>query len=153
MAASSVQSLLARLQAHKISLSAAPFYASLLVILALAIFIGIFWAINEYQAYQESIDNIQTTYNQQYRDRVREELEKVIAFIDYTRQQTTIEAEEEIRNRVQSAYSIASHLYSMYKDEMKVDEIRSMAADVLRPVRWLGEQRLLFCRSDRNRHH
>ena len=144
MAATSIQSLLTRLKAHKISLSAAPFYASLLVILALAIFIGIFWAINEYQAYQESIENIQTTYNQQYQDRVREELEKVVNFIDYTRAQTTIEAEEEIRNRVQSAYSIASHLYSMYRDEMEVDAIRSMAVDVLRPVRWFGERGYYF---------
>ena len=64
MAAAFNQSLLDRIKTHKISLSAAPFYASLLVILALAIFIGIFWAINEYQAYEESIENIQTTYNQ-----------------------------------------------------------------------------------------
>ena len=97
MADTSAQALLARLKDHKISLSAAPFYASLLVILALAIFIGIFWAINEYQAYQESIENIQTTYNQQYQDRVREELEKVIDFIDYTRNQATIEAESFFR--------------------------------------------------------
>ena len=144
MADSPALSLLARLKARKISLSAAPFYASLLVILALAIFIGIFWAINEYQAYQESIDNIKTTYNQQYQDRVREELEKVIDFIDYTRTQATIEAEEEIRNRVQSAYSIASHLYSMYRGEMEVDEIRSMAVDVLRPVRWFGDRGYYF---------
>ena len=144
MAASPTTSLLARLKAQKISLSAAPFYASLLVILALAIFIGIFWAINEYQAYQESIESIKSTYNQQYQDRVKEELDKVIDFIDYTRDQATNEAEVEIRNRVQSAYSIASHLYSMYKDEMEVDEIRSMAVEVLRPVRWFGERGYYF---------
>lgn len=144
MAASPTTSLLARLKAQKISLSAAPFYASLLVILALAIFIGIFWAINEYQAYQESIESIKSTYNQQYQDRVKEELDKVIDFIDYTRDQATNEAEVEIRNRVQSAYSIASHLYSMYKDEMEVDEIRSMAVELLRPVRWFGERGYYF---------
>ena len=144
MAAPSIRSLLSWLKIHKISLSAAPFYASLLVILALAIFIGIFWAINEYQAYQESIDNIKTTYNQQYQDRVKEELDKVIDFIEYTREQANIETEEQIRNRVQSAYSIASHLYSMYKDEMEVDEIRSMAVEVLRPVRWFGERGYYF---------
>ena len=144
MAASPTTSLLARLKAQKISLSAAPFYASLLVILALAIFIGIFWAINEYQAYQESIESIKSTYNQQYQDRVKEELDKVIDFIDYTRDKATNEAEVEIRNRVQSAYSIASHLYSMYKDEMEVDEIRSMAVELLRPVRWFGERGYYF---------
>jgi len=131
----------------KISLSAAPFYASLLVILALAIFIGIFWAINEYQAYQESIDNIKTTYNQQYRDRVKEELEKVITFIEFTREQANLETEEEIRNRVQSAYSIVSHLYSMYKDERSVDDIRAMAVEILRPIRWYGDRGYYFAGS------
>ncbi|MEJ2058827.1 MAG: cache domain-containing protein, partial [Desulfofustis sp.] len=136
MADQVTSSFLAWLKSRKISLSSAPFYASLLVILALAIFIGIFWAINEYQAYRESIENIKTTYNQQYRDRVKEELEKVVAFIDFTRDQAHQEAEEEIRSRVQSAYTIASHLYSVNRDVMSLDQIRSMVAEVLRPVRW-----------------
>jgi signal transduction histidine kinase len=144
MADQVTSSFLAWLKSRKISLSSAPFYASLLVILALAIFIGIFWAINEYQAYRESIENIKTTYNQQYRDRVKEELEKVVAFIDFTRDQAHQEAEEEIRSRVQSAYTIASHLYSVNRDDMSLDQIRSMVAEVLRPVRWFGEQGYYF---------
>ncbi len=144
MAAPAQPSLLSWLKSRKISLSAAPFYASLLVILALAIFIGIFWAINEYQAYRQSIENIESTYNQQYQDRVREELEKVIEFIDYTRDQANLEAEEEIRSRVQSAYTIASHLFSMYGDEMSLAETRYMVAEVLRPMRWFGEQGYYF---------
>ena len=60
----------------KITLSAAPFYASLVVVTSLALFIGVFWAVNEYQAYQESIDNIRTTYRLQYEGRVKEELIK-----------------------------------------------------------------------------
>jgi signal transduction histidine kinase len=136
--------VLGRFKAWKISLSAAPFYASLLVILALAIFIGIFWAINEYQAYQESIENIRTTYEEQYRDRVREELENVVDFIEYTRTQANITAVDSIRNRVQSAYTIASHLYSMYKDEKSVAEIRAMSVEVLRPIRWYGERGYYF---------
>ena len=124
------------IKSQKVSLSAAPFYASLLVILALAIFIGIFWAINEYQAHQESIDNIRQNYENQYRDRVREELENVTDFIEFTRNQTNIATDKEIRDRVQSAYSIASHLHSMYRDEMSSADLRSMVTEVLRPIRW-----------------
>lgn len=132
------------IKSKKISLSAAPFYASLLVILALAIFIGIFWAINEYQAHQESIGNIRQTYEEQYRIRVKEELENVVEFIDYTRNQTNIVTEEEIRDRVQSAYTIASHLFSVYKDQQSIEEIRSIVAEVLRPVRWYGGRGYYF---------
>ena len=137
-------SLVSFLKSRKISLSAAPFYASLLVILALAVFIGIFWAFNEYQAYRESIENIRNTYEQQYKDRVKEELENVIDFIEFNRNQTIETVEDEIRDRVQSAYTIASHLYSMYKNEKPVEEIRSMVVEVLRPVRWYGERGYYF---------
>ncbi len=144
MAAQLLKATIKRLRARKISLSAAPFYASLLVILALAIFIGIFWAINEYQAHQESIQNIRTTYEQQYRDRVKEEHDTVVDFIEFTRHEADISVEEEIRNRVQSAYTVASHLYSMHKDEKSIAELRSMVAEVLRPVRWYDERGYYF---------
>ena len=74
-------------KSQKVSLSAAPFYASLLVILALAVFIGIFWAINEYQAHQESIENISKNYEDQYRVRV---VPGVTAAVVGGREQTTI---------------------------------------------------------------
>ena len=120
----------------KISLSSAPFYASLVVITSLAFFIGIFWAINEYQAYQESIENIRHTYKSQYEVRVKEELDKVVELIDYRRRQSELRVELEIRKRVQAAYTIASHDYRLYKDEKSVDEIRSVVSEILRPMRW-----------------
>ena len=123
-------------RSQKISLSAAPFYASLLVILALALFFGIFWAVNEYQAHQERIENIRKNYEGQYKVRVREEVEAVFDFIHFTRDQTAISTAEELRNRVQSAYTIASHLFSMHQAELNIGELRSMIAEVLRPIRW-----------------
>jgi len=118
------------------SLSSAPLIASLLVILVLALFIGLFWAVNEYQSYRESILNIKTNYNSQYRIRVREELGKIIDFIEYKRSQSEMRIENDLRDKVQSAYSIASHLYSLNKDSLSIDEMREMVTEVLRPIRW-----------------
>ena len=101
----------------KITLSSAPFYSSLLVVTSLAVFIGIFWTINEYQTYQETIENIRDNYQHQYEVRVEEELDKVIDFITYRRSQNDMLVERDIRERVQSAYTIASHIYRLYKDE------------------------------------
>ncbi len=123
-------------RSRRISLSSAPFYASLAVILALGIFFGIFWTFNEYGAYQESISNIRENYRKRYESRVKEEVEKVVDFIEYKRSQTDLSIENEIRDRVQAAYSIASHIYSQHKDEMSVDELRAMVVEVLRPIRW-----------------
>ncbi len=121
---------------HKISLSSAPFYASLVVVTSLAVFIGIFWAINEFQAYKGSIDNIRNTYKHQYEVRVQEELARVVELIHYRRQQNAHMVERDIRERVQAAYTIASHTYRLYKDEKNIDELRSMVIELLRPIRW-----------------
>jgi signal transduction histidine kinase len=121
---------------RKITLSSAPFYASLVVVTSLAVFIGIFWAVNEYQAYRESIENIRHTYKNQYEVRVKEELGKVVELINYRRQQNDLGVEIDLRRRVQSAYTIASHNYRLYKDEKSVEELRSLVMELLRPIRW-----------------
>ncbi len=128
----------------RISLSSAPIYASLLVILSLGLFTGTFWAFNEYEAYQESISNIRENYQKQYRDRLQEELGGVMDFIQYKRSQTDILIENEIRQKVQTAYTTASHIYSQYKDEKSVDELRLMVLEILRPIRWNNERGYYF---------
>ena len=121
---------------NKITLSSAPFYASLAVITALATFIGSFWAVNEYQAYQESVEIIKNNYKHQYESRLKEELEKVVESIDHLQLQNDLRVEHDIRERVQAAYTIASHNYQLYKDEKSPDELRSMVIELLRPMRW-----------------
>lgn len=118
------------------SLASAPFRAALLVLLALALFIAIFWSINEYQSHHRSIANIEQNYKQLYQERVREELGNVLEFIDQQRSQAVLDVENELRVKVQSAYTIASHIYRMHKETMNNDQLRSMAAETLRPIRW-----------------
>ncbi|MDJ0623214.1 MAG: cache domain-containing protein [Desulfocapsaceae bacterium] len=125
-----------RILPRKISLSSSPFYASTAVIFFLGVFMAIFWAFNEYEAYSESIENINQSYRERYRDRVEEEVDKVINFVEYRRSQANQRIESEIRDRVQSAYSIASHMYSRHKDEMSLDDLKNLVVEVLRPIRW-----------------
>ncbi len=133
-----------KLVQRKISLSSSPFYASAAVILALGIFMAIFWAFNEYEAYNESIENIRQSYNARYRERVKEEIDKVIGFVEYRRAQAELRIENEIRDRVQSAYSIASHMYSRHKDELPVTELKGLVVEVLRPIRWSNNRGYYF---------
>jgi len=121
---------------NKITLSSAPFYASLVVVTSLAVFIGIFWAINEYQVYQESIENIRENYKNQYELRVKEEVDKIVDLIDYRRLQSELKVESGLRERVQSAYTIASHNYRLHKDDKNIEELRSTVIELLRPIRW-----------------
>lgn len=119
-----------------LSIAWAPFYASLAVISALGLFIGIFWAINEYQAYMESVDNIRGNYQQQYQSRVKEEIDSATDYVKFRLQQDIVRSENIIRDRVQVAYTIASHVYRLYKDEKTPQELREMVTEILRPIRW-----------------
>ncbi len=121
---------------RRITLSAAPFYASLVVITSLTVFIGIFWAVNEYQAYQESIANIKANYRHQYEVRLQEEVANVVELIKYRRRQTELQVEMDIRERVQAAYTMASHNYRLFKDERTLEELRWKIIELLRPIRW-----------------
>ncbi|MCF8056605.1 MAG: cache domain-containing protein [Desulfocapsa sp.] len=121
---------------HRPSLSSAPFRASLLVLLALAFFIAIFWTINEYKTYRQHISNIEENYQELYRKRVQEELVNVLESIDNQRALAMLHVEDELRVKVQSAYTIASHIYQRHKDNMSIAELRSMVVEILRPIRW-----------------
>ncbi len=124
------------LKKQRPSLASAPFRASLIIILTIALFIGIFWTINEYHTYHESITNIRDNYQQLYRSRVREEVDNVINLIEHQRAQADLRIENELREKVQSAYTISSHIYRLYKQEKSVAALRSMVAEILRPIRW-----------------
>jgi len=126
----------ALLKKRRPSLSYAPFRASLLVILTIAVFIGIFWIINEYQTYRESIANIRHNYQELYRMRVQEEVENVLDFIEHRRSLADRRIENKLRSNVQTAYPIASHVYRMYREKYTVPELRSMVTEILRPIRW-----------------
>ncbi len=97
---------------------------------------GIFWLYNEYSVYRESIEHIRENYESRYKDRLWEESDNVVDFIAYKRSQTDMMIEKEIREKVQTAYSIASHIYSLYREEKSVEELREMVTEILRPIRW-----------------
>lgn len=120
----------------KITLSSAPFYASLVVVIALAIFVSMFWGVNEYQVYQESIGNIRKNYQQQYRLRVEEELDKIVDVLDYRRLMSDLNVERDLRERVQAAYTMVSHHYRLYKDSEDIENLRATVIELLRPIRW-----------------
>ncbi len=118
------------------SLAYAPFHASMLVFLGIAIFTGSFWLFNEYQKFQASITNIRSTYNEMNRSRVLEELNKVELLLEDRLSKVEIQTENELRDKVQSAYTIASHVFRMYRDEKEIPELRAMVVELLRPIRW-----------------
>jgi PAS domain S-box-containing protein len=118
------------------SLSAAPFRAALLVIMTMAGILGLFWAYDEYLNYTFTLSSIREKYLKEYQHRLTEEMENVVGFVEYRKSQTDQLIEMELREKVQIAYITASHLYSLYKDEVGHEELKSMIVEAIRPLRW-----------------
>lgn len=120
----------------KTSLSAAPFRAAIFVILTMSGILGLFWAYDEYLSYRFALDSIRQRYLHQYQNRLIEEMESVIDFVEYRRSQTDQLIESELRDKVQTAYTTAAHLYSLYKNEIGQEELKTMIVEAIRPLRW-----------------
>ncbi len=118
------------------SLASAPFRASLMVLLALALFIAFFWGINQYQSYQQTIHDIRYNYEKLYRERAGEELANILKYIDQHRLLAIQSVEDSLRIKVQTAYTIASHIYQVHRKEKALDELQSDVVEILRPIRW-----------------
>lgn len=124
------------LNKRKRSLSHTPLYASFLVILVTAGFIGVYWSIDKYLVYKQTIKDIHAKYNDTYQKRLIEETNGVIDFIQYKRVQTEKNIEDQLQQKVHIAYITASHIYSLYQNTKPSEELRSMVVEALRPIRW-----------------
>lgn len=118
------------------SLSAAPFRASLFVILSMAGILGLFWGYDEYLTYNFTLGSIRERYQREYQNRLTEEMENVIGFVEYSKSQMDQLIETELRDKVQIAYISASHLYSLYKNDRTQEELKSMIIEAIRPLRF-----------------
>ncbi|MDP3478455.1 MAG: cache domain-containing protein [Desulfoprunum sp.] len=118
------------------SLSAAPFHVALFVILSMAGILGLFWAYDEYLTYQFTLSSIRERYQKEYQNRLTEEMENVLGFVEYSKSQMDQLIEMELRDKVQIAYITASHLYSLYKDKIDQEELKSMIVEAIRPLRY-----------------
>ncbi|MDJ0621570.1 MAG: cache domain-containing protein [Desulfocapsaceae bacterium] len=120
----------------ELSLASVPFYVSFIVVTTLGLFVGSFWAFNEFHAYRQSVANLQDNYQKQYEGRVFEEFERIVNFIEYQRAEQSSRAGDKLREKVQSAISIASHVNSLYSESAAPVQLHHMVAEMLRPIRW-----------------
>lgn len=119
------------------SLSSAPFQASSVVVVVLLSFIGLYWSVDEYLKYHNNLEYIQTKYLEDSQKRLQDETRSVLEFISYRELQVGNEIEQELRDKVEIAYTTASHLYGLHNGSMMNNEqLQSAIVESLRPIRW-----------------
>ncbi len=118
------------------SISGTGFLSVIITILIIAPTIGIVWTFSEYRQKQADIATIKSRYIESRKTKLVTDINNILQFIEYKQSNTMDRLKNDISERVYNGYSLASHIYSFYKDSLSRDQIRFRIIETLRPIRW-----------------
>lgn len=97
---------------------------------------AVFRGLREYGEYSKDIRMLKKKHVAARKEQSRDEVEKVLAYIQYKRSTTERKLKENIRLRVNEALALSGNLYEKYKEKKSSDEIGDMIREALRPLRF-----------------
>ena len=97
------------------------------------IFLDIF---TSYRDFHSRAQRLRTDYINRQKKIIKQEVDRVIAMIDYEKKRTEAVTRETIQARVNEAYAIAQHIYEQHKDSRDKAEIQPLIIEALRPIRF-----------------
>ncbi|WP_281951386.1 cache domain-containing protein [Nitrosophilus kaiyonis] len=112
------------------------FISNIFIIFLLMISIGYILIIKEYNDFKIKSKNIENEFKEEYRKRLKTEVDRVVDYINYYKSQTEYRLKNEIKNRVYQANDIATYIYNKYKNLEDSKKIKSRIKDALLPIRW-----------------
>jgi len=98
--------------------------------------IGYFWISDEYGRFQNEVILLRNEFSESQKTLIRNEVEKAVDFIRYSKSTAEERLKTEIKNRTCQAVAIASNIYNENKSINTDAEIRKMIKDALRPIRF-----------------
>lgn len=113
------------------------FLGGMLLVAVLAmVVIGYFWIARARSTFERDAAAARKDFLGQQQTLIRNEVEKVIDYIEYQRSRTEERLKENLKERVLEAHSIALHLYETFKDTLSRPEIERLVKEALRPIRF-----------------
>ncbi len=108
----------------------------MLITLASFVLLFLLWLQNEYSTFLEDAGSARTSFEESQKAMLREEVTAVAEYIRYTQNQTETIVRKTVRERVNEAHSIATHLYHVYSASKTPEEIQKLIKDALRQLRF-----------------
>jgi PAS domain S-box-containing protein len=105
---------------------------------------GYFWISQEYASFHAESKELRENYLESQRDMIRNEVQKVVDYVDYMRSLREKRLKDSIRERVYEAYAIANNIYRENRGKKSNAEIADMIRDALRPIRFSGGKGYYF---------
>lgn len=94
------------------------------------------WIFSEYISFTNESKAIRQQYIADHKQTLKMEVNRVIDYVEYMRNQIPVRLKEDIKKRVAQAHDIAMNIYEVNKHEKSDDEIKRMVKDALRPIRF-----------------
>lgn len=98
--------------------------------------VGSFWVFQEYGQFTTELQELKDTYVDAQKAGIKQEVERVLAYIDFKRQTTEQQLKDSIQSRVYEAVAVANNIYTTYRGEKSDQEIQELIKETLRPWRF-----------------
>jgi len=95
------------------------------------------WVMNEYYVFSSKAKLLKEEYEDVQKTMLKNEVNNVVNYIDYMKDQTERRLKSELKGRVNEAIDIARNIYQENIDSKQLFEIEKMIKDALRPIRFL----------------
>lgn len=111
--------------------------ANMLLVATLScLLVGFLWVIQETYRFNADIVAMRDSMISARKQRMKEQVDAAIAYLQFMRRQTDARTRSVIRERVNEAHLIATHLQEQYKDTRSRAELEAMVRETLRPIRF-----------------
>jgi len=121
------------------------FRAQIVMVVSLMFVVVLYlWIKREYKTLSVETEKIQHEYINAQKENIKQETERAVNFINYKIHQTDLDIRQKLKKRVEMAYNIAQNIYDKNKDDLTLNEIKSLITEALRPIRYDGGRGYFF---------
>ncbi|MDD2463512.1 MAG: cache domain-containing protein [Desulfobulbus sp.] len=106
--------------------------------------VGSLWISQEYSKFEDEAEHLRSIFLDQQKTLIRQEVNRVVDYIQYQRSTTETALKATIKDRVDQAWTIANTLYKTYQGKKSSIEIQTMIRETLRGVRFDQERGYFF---------
>lgn len=108
------------------------FLFSMVIMTALSvIIIGCFWLFDEYSEHLNESADMKTEYEETQKGMVKDEVEKVYAYVEYKKSLLKEQLKRTVKNRTQDAYAAVLNLYDLNKSTGNFEAAKKSVKDAL----------------------
>lgn len=94
------------------------------------------WISGEYRNFSVSAQRMKVEYIESQKAAIKNEVDKVIDYIEYKKSLTERRLKRKVRERVYEAWSVAGYIFEQNRDKMNPDKIKETIHDALFSMRW-----------------